>query len=87
MLFGKDRLYVRDFDPVLATFLNLWFFNVCAVTWMCALLYDDVGGAIRHDLSERGQCCPGSPESCFHPTALSVSKSVSYSISESEKKL
>lgn len=55
---------------------------MCAVTWMCALLYDDVGGAIRHDLSERGQCCPGSPESCFHPTALSVSKRVSYSISE-----
>lgn len=42
---------------------------------MCALLYDDVGGAIRHDLSERGQRCPGSPESSVHPTALPVSNS------------
>lgn len=72
-VFVKDRMYVRVLDLFLAAFLNLCFFNTCAVTGMCALLYDDVGGAVRHDLSERGQCCPGSPESSFYPTALSVS--------------
>lgn len=66
-------MHVAVFGLFLTTFLNLSSFNTCAVTWLCALLYDDVGGAVRHDLSEGGQCCSGSPESSLHPTALSVS--------------
>lgn len=85
-LFGKPRINVTVFGLFLTTFLNWLFFNTCAVTWLCALLYDDVGGAIRHDLSEGGQCCSGSPESSFHPTALSVSNSASYRASERLKK-
>lgn len=85
-LFGKPRINVTVFSLFLTTFLNRFFFNPCAVTWLCALLYDDVGGAIRHDFPEGGQCCSGSPESSFHPTALSVSNCSSYRASERLKK-
>lgn len=53
------------------------------VTWLCALLHDDVGRAIWHGISEGGQCCPGSPESSGNPTVLQVSLhtvTLSYSV-------
>lgn len=43
------------------------------VAWLRALLHDDAGGAIWPGISKGGQCCPGCPESCSHPTALQVS--------------
>lgn len=43
------------------------------VTWLCALLYDDVGRAVRSDISEGRQCCSGCPESGLHPSLLQVS--------------
>lgn len=43
------------------------------VTWLCALLYDDVGRAVRSDISEGRQCCSGCPESSIHPSLLQVS--------------
>lgn len=53
------------------------------VTWLCALLHDDVGGAVWHGISEGGQRCPGCPESSDHPTVLQVSLqtvTLSYSV-------
>lgn len=71
-------------DSFLTAFLRLLTFShTPPVTRLCALLHDDVGGAVWHDISEGGQCCPGSPESSGHPTILQVSLrtvTLSYSV-------